>query len=71
MTTHAESINSDLQRGLITDKTKCMIFGSLPQLRKLEYSTFNAGGEIVELASSARNLRIILDSTFSMTDHIT
>ena len=56
---------------LNTDKTKCMVFGSPPQLRKLKYSTFNAGGEIVELALSARNLGIILDSTFSMTDHIT
>ena len=48
-----------------------MVFGSLLQLRKLKYSTFNAGGEIVELALSARNSGIILDSTFSMTDHIT
>ena len=55
---------------LNTDKTKCMVFGSPPQLRKLKYSTFNAGGEI-ELVSSARNLGIILDSTFAMTDHIT
>ena len=54
-----------------TDKTKCMVFGSPSQICKLKYSTFNAGGEIVELASSARNLGIILDSTFSMTDHIT
>ena len=30
---------------LNTDKTKCMIFGSPPQLRKLENSTFNAGGD--------------------------
>ena len=56
---------------LNTDKTKCMVFGSPPQLHKQKYSTFNAGGEIVELALSARNLGIILDSTFSMTDHIT
>ena len=56
---------------LNTDKTKCMVFGSPLQLRKLKYSTFNAGGEIVELALSARNLGIILDSAFSMTDHIT
>ena len=48
-----------------------MVFGSPLQLHKLKYSTFNAGGEIVELASSARNLGIVLDSTFSMTAHIT
>ena len=56
---------------LNTDKTKCLIFGSPPQLRKLQNSTFNAAGDVVELTSSARNLGIILDSTFSMKDHIT
>ena len=51
---------------LNTDKTTCMIFGSPPQIRKLENFTFNADGDIVELTSSARNLGIILDSTLSM-----
>ena len=54
---------------LNTDKTKCMDSVSPPQLRQLKYSTFNAGGEIVELALSARNLGIILDSMFSDRSH--
>ena len=51
-----------------THKTKWVIFGSPPQLRKLENSIFNAGGDIAEWASSARNIGIILDSVWSMAD---
>ena len=54
-----------------TDKTKLLFFGTQSQLSKVTQSTFNAGGDIVDVTPSARNLGVIFDSGLTMKKHIT
>ena len=56
---------------LNTDKTQLLFFGTNQQLSKVDHATFDAAGDIVDVAYHAKNLGVLLDSGLNMKDHIT
>ena len=55
---------------LNTDKTEFMIFGSKHQLRKLDESTLDANGELIQNSAVVRYLGGHLDASLTFKTHI-
>ena len=56
---------------LNTDKTQLLFLGTDQQLAKVNRTTFDAAGDIVDMTRQVINLGVIFDSGLSMKDHIT
>ena len=56
---------------LNTDKTQLLFFGTDRQLSKIRHTTFDAAGDIVQVATNIRNLGVIFDEVLTMKDQIT
>jgi len=52
------------------DKTQFMWFGTRQQLDKISIWEINLPSSVIKVDQTARDLGVILDSRFSMSDHI-